>query len=145
MSHDVGEDIQSGVVYCHHSCDVLGRSFAYRGVISSIGTNFILNNMETRNITITLEKAKEWYKKGGTYKEMALMAFSEEELRDIEFKDITTFEDVIKALNLNPNDVAQTFEHIKTISKASAASFKLNLIKKALNLGPKMNFTEGTI
>lgn len=35
---------------------------------------------EERNITLTLDKAKEWYKKGGELKEIALQAYSEEEL-----------------------------------------------------------------
>ena len=35
---------------------------------------------EERNITLTLDKAKEWYKKGGELKEIALQAFSEKEL-----------------------------------------------------------------
>ena len=38
---------------------------------------------EKRNITLTLEKAKEWYKKGGELKEIALQAFSEEELNSL--------------------------------------------------------------
>lgn len=39
---------------------------------------------EERNITLTLEKAKEWYKKGGELKEIALQAYSEEELTKAE-------------------------------------------------------------
>lgn len=35
---------------------------------------------EERNITLTLDKAKEWYKKGGELKEVALQAYSKEEL-----------------------------------------------------------------
>ena len=35
---------------------------------------------EERNVTLTLEKAKEWYKKGGELKEIALQAFTEQEL-----------------------------------------------------------------
>lgn len=35
---------------------------------------------EERNIKLTLDKAKEWYKKGGELKEVALQAFAEEEL-----------------------------------------------------------------
>lgn len=35
---------------------------------------------EKRNVELTLEKAKEWYKKGGELKEVALQAFKEEEL-----------------------------------------------------------------
>lgn len=36
--------------------------------------------MESRNITLTLDKAKEWYKQGGELKEVALQAFTENEL-----------------------------------------------------------------
>ena len=38
---------------------------------------------EERNITLTLDKAKEWYKKGGELKEVALQAYSEEELNPL--------------------------------------------------------------
>ena len=37
-----------------------------------------------RNITLTLDKAKEWYNKGGELKEIALQAFTEEELTKVE-------------------------------------------------------------
>lgn len=40
--------------------------------------------MESRNIALTLDKAKEWYKQGGELKEVALQAFSENELTKIE-------------------------------------------------------------
>lgn len=36
--------------------------------------------METRNIKLTLEKAKEFYNKGGEFRDLALSAFSEEEI-----------------------------------------------------------------
>ena len=39
---------------------------------------------EERNITLTLDKAKEWYNKGGELKEVALQAYSEEELTKAE-------------------------------------------------------------
>ena len=39
--------------------------------------------MDTRNITLTLDKAKEWYKKGGELREIALQAFSEKELNTL--------------------------------------------------------------
>ena len=39
--------------------------------------------MNTRNITLTLEKAKEWYAKGGEFKEVALQAFTEKELNPL--------------------------------------------------------------
>ena len=38
---------------------------------------------EERNITLTLDKAKEWYKKGGELREIALQAFSEKELNPL--------------------------------------------------------------
>ena len=38
---------------------------------------------EERNITLTLDKAKEWYKKDGELKEIALQAFSEKELNPL--------------------------------------------------------------
>ena len=37
--------------------------------------------MEERNIKISLDKAREWYNRGGEYKELALSAFSEEEIK----------------------------------------------------------------
>lgn len=40
--------------------------------------------MESRNITLTLDKAKEWYKQGGELKEVALQAYTEEELTNDE-------------------------------------------------------------
>ena len=36
--------------------------------------------MEERNIKISLEKAREWYNRGGEYKELALSAFTENEI-----------------------------------------------------------------
>jgi hypothetical protein len=38
---------------------------------------------EERNITLTLDKAKEWYHKGGELKEIALQAFTEKELNPL--------------------------------------------------------------
>ena len=38
---------------------------------------------EERNITLTLDKAKEWYNKGGELKEIALQVFSEKELNSL--------------------------------------------------------------
>ena len=38
---------------------------------------------EERNITLTLDKAQEWYKKGGELKEIALQAFTERELNPL--------------------------------------------------------------
>ena len=36
--------------------------------------------MEERNIKISIEKARDWYNRGGEYKELALSAFTENEI-----------------------------------------------------------------
>lgn len=56
------------------------------GIIATIPVKLLepYKEMEIRNITLTLDKAKEWYKKGGELKEVALQAYSEEELSKVE-------------------------------------------------------------
>ncbi len=39
--------------------------------------------METRNVKVSLETAKRWYQQGGEFKEMALSAYSETELKPV--------------------------------------------------------------
>lgn len=39
---------------------------------------------EERNVTLTLDKAQEWYKKGGELREIALRAFTEKELTNLD-------------------------------------------------------------
>ena len=95
-----------------------------------------------RNITITLEKAREWYNSGNTsLKEVALQAFSKDELLP-SFKDITTFKKACEALGLNYDNMFYITKNIATISKASATMFKLNIIRKALNLGQDLHLTK---
>ena len=101
--------------------------------------------MKERNITITLEKAKEWYNSGNTsLKEVALQAFNEEELTAFDFTRIRTFKDACEALGLDYDDIVDTIENIIIFghSKASAAMFKLNIIRKALNLGQDLHFAK---
>ena len=98
-----------------------------------------------RNITITLEKAKEWYNSGNTsLKEVALQAFSEKELTAFDFTRIRTFKDACEALGLDYDDIVGTITNIIIFghSKASAAMFKLNIIRKALNLGQDLSLTK---
>ena len=98
--------------------------------------------MEEKNITITLDKAKEWYNSGNaTLKEIALQAFNKDELT-FNFKRITTFKKACEALGLNSDDLFYIIKNIATISKASAAMFKLNIIRKALNLGQDLHLTK---
>ena len=95
-----------------------------------------------RNITITLEKAVEWYNSGNdTLKEVALQAFTKDELI-YDFKNITTFKKACKVLNLNYNFIKSQILDLTEISKASAAMFQLNIIRKALNLGQDLHLTK---
>lgn len=41
-----------------------------------------VEDMEERTVKLTLEKAKEFYKKGGEFRDLALSAFTEEELQE---------------------------------------------------------------
>ena len=98
--------------------------------------------MKERNVTVTLNKAKEWFNSGNaTLKEIALQAFDKDELT-FNFKSITTFKKACEALGLNSDDMFCIIKNIATISKASAAMFKLNIIRKALNLGQDLHLTK---
>lgn len=71
--------------------DINNRLYYNVDFINS-GQAFMLTNelkpykemKKERNITLTLDKAKEWYKKGGELKEIALQAYLEKELTKIE-------------------------------------------------------------
>lgn len=98
--------------------------------------------MKERNVTVTLNKAKEWFNSGNaTLKGIALQAFDKDELT-YNFKNITTFKKACEALGLNYDDMFYITKNIATISKASAAMFKLNIIRKALNLGQDLHLTK---
>ena len=95
--------------------------------------------METRKIAITLEKAVEWFNSGNAaLQELALKAFSEKELM-YDFKYITDFKKACEALSYNYNEIAPKVRSIAEISRASAAMFQLNLVRKALNLGYELH------
>ena len=98
--------------------------------------------MIKRNVSITLEKAQEWYNSGNeSLKEIALQAFNESELK-FDFRSIKSLCDACNVLGLNYSEILSELCYINKISKASAAMFKLNIIKKALNLGKELSFTK---
>ena len=98
--------------------------------------------MEKRNVTVTLEKAKEWYNSNNeSLKEIALQAFSRDEIM-LDFENITSFKAACIALGLNYIDISVIIGNIARFSRASAAMFKLNIIRKALNLGQGLHFAE---
>ncbi len=101
--------------------------------------------MEKMAITnVTLDEARELYNSHNkTLKELALKVFSEDELNKSTYSEIKTFEDAVNVLNLDIDDVYMTINRLEKISKASAAMFKLNIIKNALNLNYELHLTRG--
>lgn len=95
-----------------------------------------------RNITITLEKAVEWYNSGNdTLKEVALQAFSRDELL-YNYRNIKSLSDACEVLGFDYVGIRTTALSIAKISKSSAAMFQLNIIRKALNLGHDVHLTK---
>lgn len=98
--------------------------------------------METREIKINIQTARNWYYNGNaTLKAMALQAFSAEEL-EYNFRLIKTFKDACNALKLDYGTLKIYVDTIAKYSKASAAMFKLGIIRKALNLGQDLHLTK---
>ena len=95
--------------------------------------------MKERNVTVTLNKAKEWFNSGNaTLKEIALQAFNKDELT-YNFKNITTFEKACEVLGLHHGAIVSD---VSTVSVSVAAMLKLNIIRRALNLGYDMHFAK---
>ena len=106
--------------------------------------------METRNISLTIEKAKEFYNSGNAaLKEVALQAFTKEELTIPEFENIKTFEDACKYLGLNMDFVNFALCNMENIEggfgKHLTAIYKLEIIRKALNGNWKPSLVKGEV
>lgn len=61
-----------------------------------------VEDMEERTVKLTLEKAKEFYKKDGEFRDLALSAFTEEELTKVELPK--TWEEFCKSYNMRSNE-----------------------------------------
>lgn len=77
---------ENNITCSHYSgdlgkCDLSGRTDRKNVIFIEV------ENMEERVIKLTLEKAKEFYKKGGEFRELALSAFTEEELTKVELPE----------------------------------------------------------
>ena len=106
--------------------------------------------METRNVTLTLDKAKEFYNSGNdALREVALQAFTENELKEVHYTDIKTFEDACKALGLSEScvhyDLAEIGDAECGLGKHLAAIYKLDIIRKALNGSWEPELSKGDI
>ena len=88
-------------------------------------------------IAITLNKARSWFRSGNDeLRELALQAFDKEALVS-NFRDITTFEKACEVLGFH-HDVSD----VATMSVSVAAMLKLDIIRRALNLGYDMHFAK---
>ena len=101
--------------------------------------------MKTK-ITITLDQARSWFRSGNEeLRELALQAFRKDALVG-SFRDITTFEKACEVIGLHYDAydaiVSGVVDFIATVSVASAAMFKLNIIRRALNLSYDMHFAK---
>lgn len=97
--------------------------------------------MKTK-ITITLDQARSWFRSGNEQlRELALEAFGKEALVG-SFRDITTFEKACEILGFHHGAMISDTDFVATISISMAAMLKLNIIRKALNLGYDMHFAK---
>lgn len=97
--------------------------------------------MEKMAITnVTLDKARELYNSHNkTLKKLALKVFSKNELNKSTYSEIKTFEDAVTVLGMSIDDENSIVNTLKKRSKAMAAMYKLNIIRKALNLGQNIH------
>lgn len=104
--------------------------------------------MESRNIALTLEKAREWYNSGSAdLREVALQAYTKDELEIPEWQNIKTFEDACRALRIYDRSVSlhlggstdtAYYHHMDAVSK-------LDIIRKALNGDWKPSLVQGSV
>ena len=91
-------------------------------------------------IRLTLDEARELYKSNNeTLMGLALQAFPEDVLNPTPFNKIKSFEDAVTVLGMSIDDENSIVNTLKKRSKAMAAMYKLNIIRKALNLGQNLH------
>ena len=98
--------------------------------------------MENKSISLSIDEAKYMYDSNDeVIRNIALKAYSKEQL-SFDFTKIKTFEDACKALGLNYKKCLGKSNQLANDSKASAAMYKLNIVRKALNLGQDLHLAE---
>ena len=98
--------------------------------------------MKTLNVSIDM--AREWYNGSDeVLRKLALECYSVDELKVVSFEEIKTFEDAVNVLNLDIDDANFIVDALEYRSKASAAMYKLNIVRKALNIGQDLHLTKG--
>lgn len=92
---------------------------------------------------VTIDEAREMYNSDNkTLKDLAIKVFSEDELNQSTYSEIKTFEDAVTVLGMSIDDENSIVNTLKERSKAMAAMYKLNIVRKALNSGQDLHFTE---
>ena len=98
--------------------------------------------MKESNVRISIDDAIEMHHSGNEkFKKIALDAFGEIEL-NYNFRLVKRLEDACNALDLDYKCVVKEANSIANFSKSSAAMFKLNIVKTALNLNQDLHFTK---
>lgn len=100
--------------------------------------------MEYKNGTahIPLDVAKIMYKTDNEeLKKLALEAYNEKELID-NFRQILSFADACDALDIHYSNALKILEEMEIASMVSSAMFKLNIIRKSLNMRNKLTLTK---
>ena len=99
-----------------------------------------------KTLDISIDMAREWYNSGNeTLRKLALECYSVYELKVVPFEEIKSFEDAVNVLGMDVDETNSIVCLIKKKSKSSAAMFKLNIIRKALNLGYDLRLTKNPI
>lgn len=103
--------------------------------------------MESRNIALTLEKAREWYSSGSAdLREVALQAYTKDELTIPEWQNIKTFEDACRALGVSTTSYIEApYTAGEEIVNHLHAIYKLDIIRKALNGDWKPSLVQGSV
>ena len=148
---------------CNSNLNVTGYCLPYQRKDGN-GVIFVkTENMEERIIKLSLEKAKEFYKKGGEFKDLALSAFSEKErkeaLPNTWEKFCSTHEIKIGEYYINVNSEIMPINHIASRHKESdrnmfcnrqaavahLALMQLHQLRDCYRQGWIPNWNDGTI
>lgn len=99
--------------------------------------------MEKRNVALSLATAQEFYNSDNSaLREIALQAFTEDELQNKDFRKFKSWKDIEDYLA----DIGINFSRdTKCMTRNQIALLKLNYIRQVLNRGRKMSFTKGNI
>lgn len=96
--------------------------------------------MEERNMTISFAQARDWFNSGNEQlRGLALQVFNIDELVD-DFRCITTFKKACEVLGYNYYHMVDINKTL--LSRSTSVIFKLNIIRKALNLGQDLHLTK---